>query len=157
MGRLGSHQLDELERILVKHSDPEKTSHYVPVKIVAVHHSPNIPRYETLVRRGILPKKNLAKRLLSKFDGMMVRWTHQISADERRRLRELCLKHKVRLVAHGHMHRYLDRRVNGLRIIGAPASTQPILEGGKRTVQFCKYTIRGDGGRLEPELVTIEI
>ena len=49
------------------------------------------------------------------------------------------------------------RRVNGVRIIGAPASTQPLPGRGKKRVRFYRYTIRADGGRLEPRLVTVEV
>ena len=157
VGRIGQEQLDELESILEKHGNPNKPADFVPVKIVAIHHSPNIPRYNTLVRRGILPKQNVARRFIGKSKGLFIRWTHQIPAEERRRLRELCSEHHVRLIAHGHMHEAMDRRVNGLRIIGAPASTQPLSGGGKKKVQFFTYTIRGNGGRLEPRLVTVEV
>ena len=156
VGRIGQEQLDELESILAKHSDPKKPTRFVPVKIVAIHHSPNIPRYETLVRRGVLPKQSAAKKLIGKSRGLFVRWTHQIPAEERRQLRDLCGRYHVRLIAHGHMHEAMDRRVNGVRIIGAPASTQPLPGRGKKRVQFYRYTIRGDGGRLEPRLVTVE-
>lgn len=157
VGRIGQEQLDELETILAKHGDPNRQAHFVPVKIVAIHHSPNIPRYETRVRRGTLPKHGGAKKWFGKSKGLLVRWTHQIPPEERRRLRELCVRYHVRLIAHGHMHEAMDRRVNGVRIIGAPASTQPLPGRDKKVVQFYRYTIRGDGGRLEPRLLTVEV
>lgn len=157
VGRIGQEQLDELEAILKKCSDPQKRSSFVPVRIVTIHHSPNIPRYDTLVKRGILPKRSGARKMIGKSKGLFVRWTHQIPAEERRRLRELCAKYRVRLIAHGHMHEAMDRRVNGVRIIGAPASTQPMPGRGKKRVQFYRYSVRGNGGRLEPTLVTVEV
>lgn len=157
VGRIGHAQLDELETILKKCSDPEKTASFIPVRIVAIHHSPNIPHYNNLVKRGILPRQSGAQKLISKSKGLFVRWTHQIPAEERRRLRDLCARYHVRLIAHGHMHEAMDRRANGVRIIGAPASTQPLRGAGKKKVQFYKYSIRGDGGRLEPRLVTVEV
>ena len=113
VGEIGQLQLDELDFILKKHSEPENSRDYVPVRIVAMHHSPNLPRYETLVKRGILPKKNAVEKLWAKFNGQVIRWTHQIPKEERRRLREVCLKYHVRLIAHGHMHDEMNRRVNG--------------------------------------------
>lgn len=155
VGRIGWDQLKKLDEILKKHSDENDNKNYIPVKIIAMHHSPNIPRHETLVRRGII-KKSWSSRLFSKYSGLITRWSHQIPKDERRALRELCIKYRVRLLAHGHMHETMDRRVNGIRIISAPATTQPFKSvGNKKKYQYYRYTIKGDGNRLYPKLITV--
>jgi calcineurin-like phosphoesterase family protein len=137
VGRIGSHQLQRFSELLAKHRD-------VPVKIVAIHHSPNIPEIATAIRRGQAPMP------------LIYRWTHQIPPEERRAFRHLCLAAKVRLVVHGHLHQAEDRRVNGLRIIGAPAATEPIdLNAKPRQYRFYQYTVRGAGGRVDVELLTV--
>jgi predicted phosphodiesterase len=105
LGRLGYHQLAALAGLLHRHQ-------HVPIKIVALHHSPNIPARRTALRRGDQPV------------GMVTRWLHQMPQEDRRALRLLCLAHRVRLVLHGHLHAAEDRLVNGIRIIGAPAATE---------------------------------
>ena len=56
VGRIGETQLEKLELLLKKHSIKTDTANFIPVKIIALHHSPNLPKYETLVRRGIAKK-----------------------------------------------------------------------------------------------------
>lgn len=137
VGRIGERQLQRFSELLSKHRD-------IPVKIVALHHSPNIPMRETAIRRGQAPKSLIA------------RWTHQIPQDDRRALRRLCVATRVRLVVHGHLHEAEDRRVNGIRMIGAPASTQPIDRSIRnRQYAFFQYTVRGRGGRVDVEKVTV--
>lgn len=122
VGELGFFQLEAFARLLKKHRD-------VPVKIVALHHSPNIPRPETEVARG-LKQMNPIGRL-----------AHAMPEADRRALRLLCLSHGVDLIVHGHLHRQEDRRVNGLRIIGAPASTAPMGKGEPRRYPVYCYTL----------------
>lgn len=102
-GKLGIEQLSSLDRILQEFREK-------PIKIVMLHHSPNIPRISTSMRRG--EKTVLLPKLL------------EMNETERRRLRAICHAHKVRFILHGHVHIGADRRVQGLRIIGAAATTQ---------------------------------
>ena len=132
MGHIGYRQLEKLARLLYKH---RKTK----VKIVVLHHSPNIPGKRTEIKRGLEKMSDLE------------RWGKEMPAEDRRALRLLCVAHRVRLVIHGHLHRAEDRRVNGVRYIGAPASTQP--ENKKYRVFL--YDITPSGGRVVPELVTL--
>jgi hypothetical protein len=61
----------------------------------------------------------------------------------------LCIAHRVRLLVHGHLHLGEDRRLGGIRIIGAPATTQPISKRKRNNdYQFCMYSVLGDGGRI---------
>lgn len=153
VGRIGWGQLRKLESILKKHSN-KNTPGFVPVKIIAMHHSPNIPQYETLVRRGILKESWFGARLAGKAKGQYIRWTHEIPQEERRALRELCLKYKVRLIIHGHMHEAMDRRVNGIRIIGAPASTQRKNHNGKiNGYQYYQYVVKNKNNGLHSYLM----
>lgn len=126
MGDLGYYQLKRLAALLYRHRE-------VPIKIVALHHSPNIPEVETAKRRRQRPMSRLE------------RLAHQIPREQRRALLLLCIAHNVRLVAHGHLHVEEDRRITGTRIVGAPASTEPSNAGH---YHFWRYTIR----RSEPRL-----
>lgn len=158
VGRIGEVQLAKLELILEKHSRQPNKANFIPVKIIAMHHSPNLPKYETLVRRGLAEDRNALDRLLGKSRGLYTRWTHEIPPYDRRKLRELCVKYKVRLLAHGHMHEAMDRRVNSVRIIGAPATTQPLSRtSNKNRYQYYSYRISGASNRLRPELVTVAV
>ncbi len=130
MGEVGYYQLKALANKLHKHRD-------VPVKMIALHHSPNIPGVDTAIKRGQRPL------------GTLERLGHQIPQDQRRALLLLCLAHRVRLVLHGHLHTADDRRVSGIRIVGAPASTEP---DGRGAYRFFTYTVHGDGGRLACQL-----
>jgi 3',5'-cyclic-AMP phosphodiesterase len=117
-----------------------------PVKIVALHHSPNIPGAETARKRGQKPYSKLE------------RLGHQIAEGQRHALQLLCITHRVRLIVHGHLHLAEDRRLGGIRIVGAPSTTQPI---SKRKLtndyQFCTYIVQGDGGRVRSEIRTITV
>lgn len=154
-GELKYFDLERLAGLLHKHRD-------VPVKIVALHHSPNIPATETARRRGQKPLSKLERLAL------------QIPQDQRRTLRLLCLTHRVRLILHGHVHLNEDRRVGGVRIAGACASTEPVtLTSSCRTglkpvpnqriarsgsvYQFHRYTIHGDGARVTRRVCTVGV
>ena len=117
VGQLGYHQLLALGAALHRHRD-------VPVKLVALHHSPNIPEPPTARRRG--------RRVVSRRE----RLATSLAAEDRRALRLLCASHRVRLIVHGHLHDAEDRRVNGVRIVGAPASTQPLAEDPTRVAWY---------------------
>lgn len=137
VGKIGFHQMLGFASLLRKYKD-------VPVKIVAIHHSPNIPQKATAIRRGNSPMP------------LIFRWTHEIPEDDRRTLRLLCVSHGVRLLLHGHLHSAEDRRVNGLRIIGAPATTEPIKPKAKhKHYEFYKYTVSGPKGRVTTKLITV--
>jgi 3',5'-cyclic-AMP phosphodiesterase len=139
MGKLGYFQLVSLASKLHKYRD-------VPVKIIALHHSPNIPQVETAKKRGQPPMSALARK------------GHQIPQEQRQALRLLCITHRVRLLIHGHLHQAEDRRVSGVRIIGAPATTEPLPGKGKKLAyQFYSYTVQGRGGRVRCELKTVKI
>ena len=133
VGSIGYRQLEGLARLLHKFRE-------VKVKIVILHHSPNIPGNGTAARRGI--------ETMSPFE----RWGMEMPAEDRRALRLLCVTHKVRLVLHGHLHRTEDRRVNGVRYIGAPASTQPRDDG---KYAFFTYDVTPSGSKVMVKLAAI--
>jgi len=130
VGRLGEHQLERLARLLRRYAN-------VPVKILTLHHSPNIPRADAERKRGV------------KATGILSRWGHEMPHEDRFALRLLALTHGVRLVVHGHLHRAEERRVNGVRIIGAPASTEPDRSG---KVSVWRYAVHAGSGRVIAEL-----
>lgn len=136
VGEIGFYQLERLARLLKKHQG-------VPVKIIALHHSPNIPGKETEEKRG-LPVTGAVSRL-----------AHEVPESDRRALRLLGVAHGVRLIVHGHLHRAEDRRVNGIRIVGAPASTQPLASDAGR-VGVYSYLVQGNGGRVVVRLHSVE-
>jgi len=133
MGHLGYQQLERFARELYKFRE-------VKVKIVILHHSPNIPGNMTALRRGVDEM------------GDFERWGMEMPAEDRRVLRLLCVTHKVRLVLHGHLHRTETRYVNSIRYIGAPASTQP----NKGKYEFFTYEISQAGGRVVAKLATLK-
>ena len=122
IGRIGKFQLEAFARLLRKHRE-------TPVKIVALHHSPNIPGRATQIERK------------GQADPEWVRFTHEIPKEDRWALRFLCLSHGVRLIVHGHLHEQEDRRVNGIRIIGAPSTTQPVVTEFCESYQFYRYKV----------------
>lgn len=139
LGELGYFQLKRL-------ADKLYQFRHVPVKIVAMHHSPNIPGADTARKRG--------QRPFSPFERM----GHQVPQDQRRALLLLCITHRVRLLIHGHLHIAEDRKVSGIRIVGAPASTEPVFENNITSgFQFYSYTIQGQGGRVRCDLHTVSL
>jgi len=137
MGRLGYYQLKSLADKLYTHRE-------VPVKIVALRHSPNIPGQDTARKRGLRPMSPLE------------RMGHQIPREQRRMLLLLCLAHRVRLLVHGHLHLAEDRKVSGVRILGAPATTEPLSAGALASdYPLRTYTVQGDGGRVRCELRSV--
>ncbi len=137
MGEICYYQLKSLARKLYQHRD-------VPVKIIALHHSPNIPESDTARRRGQAAFSSI-KRL-----------AHQIPEEHRHGLMLLSVAHRVRLVMHGHLHLKEDRRITGIRIVGAPATTQPQRADG-RQYGFFTYTVHGAGGRLRCKFCSVRI
>ena len=123
IGRIGIVQLEAFARLLKRHRE-------TPVKIVALHHSPNIPRRTTQIKRK------------GKADPEWVRFTHEIPKEDRWALRLMSVSHGVRLIVHGHLHEQEDRRVNGIRIIGAPSTTQPVITGVGHIYNFNRYIVR---------------
>jgi 3',5'-cyclic AMP phosphodiesterase CpdA len=128
IGRIGFFQLEALARLL-------RSVRGVPIAIVALHHSPNIPANRTADTRRL--------DRMSAVD----RWGMELDRAERRALRLLCLVAGVRLVVHGHLHRFEDRRVNALRIVGAPAATEPAGDGHGAHLPYQAYEV-GASGRL---------
>jgi 3',5'-cyclic AMP phosphodiesterase CpdA len=139
MGAVDFFQLERLARLLWRVRD-------VPVKILALHHSPNIPGPATARRRGQQPFSALDRA------------GHQVPEGQRRALRLLCLSHRVRLIVHGHLHRAEDRRVNGVRVIGAPASTEPErATDGRSRCSFFSYTLDRGTLRLSVKLERVTV
>ena len=138
MGAIGYFQLKSLAGLLHKHRD-------VPVKIVAMHHSPNIPKEETARRRGQQPFSKLE------------RIGHQVPQGQRQALNLLCVTHKVRLLLHGHLHMEEDRRITGVRYIGVDASTEPRqISRNNRELSFSRFTVNGAGDYVRHNIVKIQ-
>jgi predicted phosphodiesterase len=134
VGNIGFFQLEALARILIRYRT-------VPIKIIALHHSPNIPSQKT-ARKRYQKSLPLWKKL-----------ANQVPQHERRTLRLLALTQGVRIIIHGHLHYPEDRRVNGVRIIGTPSSTQPTTEAlGKRQLQFYEYLVYLKSGTIKVNL-----
>ncbi|MBC8871590.1 MAG: metallophosphoesterase [Planctomycetes bacterium] len=137
MGRIGYFQLKALAGKMYKYRN-------VPVKIVALHHSPNIPEAETAERRGQHPM------------GPLGRLAHQVPTEQRHGLLLLCVAHRVRLVLHGHLHMKEDRRVTGVRIVGAPATTQPVPKS-RSEFPYYRYTVQGAASRVRTAYRTVTV
>ncbi len=131
MGKIGFHQLSGLASKMARYRD-------VPVKIVALHHSPNIPDSAVEARRGLKPFTKLS------------RVGHQIEHEQQMALQLLCITQRVRLVLHGHLHRLEVRRVGGVRYVGAPATTEIMTaeKGGPRGYTFLQYKVAGPSNRV---------
>ncbi len=115
------------------------------MKIIAMHHSPNIPEVETAIKRG--------QRAFSPLD----RITHQVPEAQRWMLNLLCVTHKVRLLLHGHLHMSEDRRITGVRYIGAAASTQPIDSPEGPILQFPTYQVSAKTHRVSCDSAVVLI
>lgn len=110
VGRIGFHQLAELGGLLRQNAE-------IPCKLVALHHSPNIPGSATSKRRG------------EKATPFWQRAALQLDRVDRVGLRLLARTFEVKAILHGHTHDNLDRRVSGVRIIGTRDSTVPQRSG----------------------------
>lgn len=138
MGAIGYFQLKSLAGLLYKYRD-------VPVKIVAMHHSPNIPGVDTAKRRGQQPFSKLE------------RFGHQVPQGQRQALNLLCVAHKVRLLLHGHLHMVEDRRITGVRYIGVDASTEPKqIYRNNKVFSFSRFTVNGAGDYVRHKIVKIQ-
>jgi Icc-related predicted phosphoesterase len=137
VGELGFYELLSFAEQLWKYRE-------TPVKIVALHHSPNIPVPNTMKKRFGTDYHTM-NRLFG-----------AVPQDQRRALRLLCFTHKVRLIIHGHVHLAENRYVNGIHIIGAPPATEPVKINGKNTgYQFYQYIVKGKKPILHHKLITI--
>lgn len=123
-GRLGFEQMEAFGRLLRR-----REIEVCPIKIVALHHSPNLPKTRIPMQQKKVPY------------GALARWGHEIPQPERRAFRLLCAMGRVRLVVHGHLHFCDDRRINNVRIIGASASTEP-RKGSSRALQIWSYSVK---------------
>ncbi len=137
LGRIGFDQFLKLGNLLRKYDS-------IPVKIVCLHHSPNLCRSETASKRGMKAYTTLDKL------------TMQMNQSDRQFLRVLCNSYRVRLILHGHLHKSDDQVVNGVRIVGAPASTEPSNKRNNE-FKFYEYIVRGNGGRVNRYLRTIRL
>ena len=133
-GRLGREQLVALGRLLSLYEE-------VPHKFLLLHHSPNIPAPATSRRRGeaALPWWEREAMRLDPFD--------------RRALRLLAAVFRVKAVLHGHTHDCLDRTVGGVRIVGAPAATEPDAGGALR---YKLLTLYPETGQLRARIRRVE-
>jgi 3',5'-cyclic AMP phosphodiesterase CpdA len=110
VGRIGFNQLSKLGELLRKYSE-------VPCKLIALHHSPNIPLSATSKRRG------------EKATPFWQRAALQLDRVDRVGLRLLARTFEAKAILHGHTHDNLDRRVGGVRIIGTRDATVPQKSG----------------------------
>jgi 3',5'-cyclic AMP phosphodiesterase CpdA len=139
MGRIGHDQLLSFAEQLHKYRD-------IPVKLVVLHHCPNIP--------GKTPAKKRARKLA----GRLARVWLQIPKSQRRILQLLCLSHGVKVIAHGHSHKAEAHIVNGVYIVSAPPTTEPISKTRDGSVyQFYTYTIDSQNRHVDTNLRTIQI
>jgi 3',5'-cyclic AMP phosphodiesterase CpdA len=134
IGNIGEVQLNRLNLLLKKHKK-------IPVKIVALHHSPNIPGAFTAWRR---------KEKATIFPDVL-----ELPQMQRRRLRQICRDNKVKCIVHGHVHIARDRRVQNLRIIGANAATEPDKNVTKKRYSITGLTIKGRKGRVYREVYKV--
>lgn len=124
VGEIGRDQLRGFARLLRKNK-------HVPVKFVALHHSPN------LAEKSIkLPPKNWFQRRYT-------RYTHEIPQWQRRSLRLMCASHGVKRILHGHMHQYFSRPLDGIpAIVGAESSTQPVPTGDDLVLRYLVHKVQ---------------
>ncbi len=104
VGTLGFDQLYELGQLMRRHDG-------IRCKLIVLHHSPNIPKRSTSRRRGETPIPFWQRPAM------------QLKRVDRIGLRLLARTFEVKAILHGHTHDNLDRRVNGMRIIGTGDST----------------------------------
>jgi predicted phosphodiesterase len=72
---------------------------------------------------------------------------------DRRALRLLAAVFRVKAVLHGHTHDCLDRTVGGVRIVGAPAATEPDAGGALR---YKLLTLYPETGQLRARIRRVE-
>lgn len=130
VGRIGFDQLAGLGRLLDEHAG-------APCKLIALHHSPNIPASATSKRRG------------EKATPFWQRAALQLDRVDRVSLRLLARVFAVKAILHGHTHDNLDRRVNNVRIIGTRDSTVANSSG---LLSYKHYTYFPESGILKAEI-----
>jgi 3',5'-cyclic AMP phosphodiesterase CpdA len=130
IGRIGFNQLGALGDLLKINSD-------IPCKLIALHHSPNIPSSATSKRRG------------EKAIPFWQRAALQLDRADRVGLRLLARTFEVRAILHGHTHDNLDRRVGGVRIIGTRESTVPQKSG---LLTYKQYSFYPESKSLKAEI-----
>jgi 3',5'-cyclic AMP phosphodiesterase CpdA len=130
VGRIGFDQLAGLGRLLDQHAG-------APCKLIALHHSPNIPASATSKRRG------------EKATPFWQRAALQLDRVDRVALRLLARVFGVKAILHGHTHDNLDRRVNNVRIIGTRDSTVANSSGH---LSYKHYTFYPVSGLLKAEI-----
>lgn len=130
VGRIGFDQLAGLGRLLDEHAG-------VPCKLIALHHSPNIPASATSKRRG------------EKATPFWQRAALQLDRADRVALRLLARVFGVKAILHGHTHDNLDRRVNNVRIIGTRDATVPNRTG---LLSYKQYTFYPGSGILKAQI-----
>jgi hypothetical protein len=108
-----------------------------PCKLIALHHSPNIPGTATARRRG------------EKVTPFWQRQALQIDRVDRVGLRLLARTFGVKAILHGHTHDNLDRRVNNVRIIGTRDATVPNASG---LLSYKQYAFYPGSGRLTAQI-----
>jgi 3',5'-cyclic AMP phosphodiesterase CpdA len=130
VGRIGFDQLAGLGRLLDEHFE-------VPCKLIALHHSPNIPASATSKRRG------------EKATPFWQRQALQIDRADRVALRLLARIFGVKAILHGHTHDNLDRRVNNVRIIGTCDATVANASGH---LSYKHYLFYPESGLLKAQI-----
>jgi 3',5'-cyclic AMP phosphodiesterase CpdA len=138
-GRIGQDQLLSFAEQLCTHR-------HAAVKIVILHHGLNIAEQTAVNKRG---RKLMGKLMLT---------GRRIPNRQQRTLLLLCLSHGVQLIAHGHVHMAHEHIINGIRIVGAPPTTQPITGTNRGNIyQFYTYTIQGQQTNVITKLEKIQI
>jgi len=127
IGRIGFNQLAQLGGLLREHSR-------IPCKLIILHHSPNIPRSATSKRRG------------EKAMPFWLRPALQLDRVDRVGLRLLARTFEIKAILHGHTHDNLDRRIAGVRIIGARDATVP---GKSGLLSYKLYSYYPESGLLK--------
>lgn len=117
IGIISKQELESFEKLLQETKENEAS---VKVKLLLMHHSP------------FLPNESYP------FGSEMDRNSSDI-------LLELCRKYGINIILHGHLHQDKNRKIGKMKIIGAPASTQPyegILKIYSHKVDFEESTIK---------------
>ena len=127
VGRIEFDQLAQLGGLLREHSR-------IPCKLIILHHSPNIPRSATSKRRG------------EKAMPFWLRPALQLDRVDRVGLRLLARTFEIKAILHGHTHDNLDRRIAGVRIIGARDATVP---GKSGLLSYKLYSYYPESGLLK--------
>lgn len=134
VGWLGTDQLIRLGKLLREHAADK-------CKLIMVHHSPNIPGKETARRRGDKPTSFFERATMS------------LDARDRLCLRILARVFGVKAILHGHTHDSPDRRVNGVRMIGCRASTEP----HNKCLYYRRYNVSTKTARISTSIEAVAL